>query len=321
MRQMGNLPAQLTSFVGREREIERAKRPLLDNSSRLVTLTGPGGCGKTRLAIEIAAQLERECPTAVRFVDLADMARDADEGELLKKIASALGIGAQEPDTEAENLISYLNAAGELLLLLDNCEHLAAACARAARTLLMSCPGLRILATSRHSLNAEGEVIRQVPPLSTPNPGEMPDPEELARYEAIGLFVERARAKRPEFKMSRENAASVARLCARLDGLPLAIELAAARVRILTVEQIDERLDDRFHLLTGPGAANPRQQSLQTLVDWSYGLLSGDEQALFRDLSVFVGGFSLEAAKAVCSPEPDEGDTLGCWGSWWISQW
>jgi predicted ATPase/DNA-binding CsgD family transcriptional regulator len=291
-----NLPLELSSFVGRQDEVAEVER-LLENN-RLLTLTGPGGCGKTRLALAAAGD------AAGRFGDgvwLAELAPVADPALVGQVVASALGARGRPGRPMAETLSEHLGAS-KVLLVLDNCEHLVEACAEISESLLRSCPGLRILATSREALGVVGEVARPVPPLSLPDLRRLPDVGGLVLYGAARLFVERAAAVSPTFALTERNAPSVARVCYRLDGIPLAIELAAARTKVLTVEEISERLDDCFELLVAGGrTAMPRHKTLHATMDWSHDLLSGPERALFRRLSVFADGFSLDAAESVCA--------------------
>jgi predicted ATPase/class 3 adenylate cyclase len=298
-----NLPAQLTSFVGRKKEIADVKRLL--GTTRLLTLTGSGGCGKTRLALQVAAEVLEEYPHGVWLVELAAL---SDPGLVPQTVATALGVREEPGRPLIQTLIDYLRPKS-LLLVLDNCEHLLAACARLAESLLRACTALRILASSREGVNIGGEIIYRVPSLSLPDlqrlPAEGPDlVAALAQSEAVCLFRERAVFSKPGFTVTIQNAPVIAQMCHRLDGIPLAIELAAARVKVLPVEQIAQRLNDRFRLLTGGSrTALPRQQTLRALIDWSYDLLTEPERALLRRLSVFVGGWALEAAEAVCSGE------------------
>jgi len=293
-----NLPAQLTSFIGREKEIQTATRLLAEH--RLLTLTGAGGCGKTRLACQIAADLLDTYPDGAWLVELASL---ADPSLVAQAVASTLAI-KEEPGRPLLQTLAEGLRSRKLLLLLDNCEHLLAACAFLCETLLKACPDLRVLATSREGLNMPGETVYRVPSLSLPAPGNLPSLDNLYRYEAVHLFVERALLSQPGFAVTGANAPALAQVCARLDGIPLAIELAAARVRVMPVEQIATRLDDRFRLLTGGSrAALPRQQTLKALIDWSYDLLSEPERRLLARLSVFAGGWTLDAAEAVCASE------------------
>jgi predicted ATPase/DNA-binding CsgD family transcriptional regulator len=293
-----NLPLELSSFVGRERELAEVER-LLENT-RLLTLNGSGGCGKTRLALAVAAELVGGLEDGVWLVELAPL---ADPPLVPQAVASTLGIREQPGRSLTETLSDYLRTR-TLLLVLDNCEHLIEACATLVEALLRSCPELRVLATSREALGITGEVTWPVPSLSLPDVRRLPNIESLPQYEAARLFVERAVAVKPAFALTEQNAASVAQICYRLDGIPLALELAAARTKVLSVEQIADRLDDCFALLADGGrTAMPRQRTLHATMDWSHELLSEEERALFRRLSVFAGGFTLEAAESVCAGE------------------
>jgi len=305
-RRVGNLPVDVTSFVGRRRELADVKECL--TAARLVTLTGMGGVGKTRLALRAAAEVHRGFPHGVWLVELAGV---QDAGLVGQTVAVSLGVqdqpagwspGLQDrPTGWALGTLAELLEQRQLLLVLDNCEHLLDACAVLADTLLRSCPGLRILATSRQPLGVAGERILPVPPLSVPAKGRRLSPEGLAQYEAVTLFVDRATAVSPGFTISTANQGAVAGICRRLDGIPLAVELAVGRLRALSPDQLLARLDDRYGLLTGGSrAALPRQQTLRALIDWSFELCSPAEQLLWARLSVFAGGFDLEAAEAVC---------------------
>ena len=290
-----NLPAQLTSFVGRQREIEEI-RPLLE-STRLLTLTGAGGCGKTRLALQVAAELIDHFRDGVWLVDLAPL---SDPALVTPSVASVFKVQEGPSRPLVEGVCNYLRSR-QVLLVMDNCEHLIAACARLAEILLLASPGSRILATSRESLGLSGETVWRVPSLSVPSP-QGTSTEAVARSEAACLFIDRATAVVPTFTISDANAPVVEAICRRLDGIPLAIELAAARMKVLSVEQISERLNDRFRLLTGGSrTAVARQRTLEAAVDWSYNLLSKIERRFFCRLSVFVGGWTLEAAEIVCA--------------------
>jgi predicted ATPase/DNA-binding XRE family transcriptional regulator len=288
------LPLQLSSFVGREREKGAVQRLL--ETERLVTLTGTGGIGKTRLALEVAAS-----GAEVIFVDLAIVS----EGELVAPaVAAAFGIRKQ-PDVPLHALLSRWLAARNLLLVLDNCEHLLQACSQLTEILLRACPGLRILATSRERLGVPGEVSWRVPSLVVPDSDT--SLERLPTCETVRLFLERATTVSGAFSLTPQNAASVATLCRRLDGIPLAIELAAARVNVLSVEQIANRLDDAVRLLVGGGRTAPaRHQTLQATFEWSYGLLSEPERLLFARVSVFSGGWTLVAAEEICAEDARE---------------
>ena len=296
--QPNNLPIQLTSFIGREQEIAEITRLLA--TTRLLTLTGSGGCGKTRLALQVAATLLEKFENGVWFVDLSAL---SDPALVPQAVASALSVPEQPGRTLAEALMGFLRSKS-LLVVLDNCEHLVVSCAHLTEALLRVCPSLRILATSREALNIGGEVTLRVPSLSLPDPKAPVSAEHLMRYEAVQLFVDRVRIAQPAFALTGRDVPAVARVCRRLDGIPLAIELAAPRVTVLSVEQIAERLDDRFSLLTaGTRTALPRQKTLRATMDWSYGLLPEKEQVLLRRLAVFAGGWTLDAAEAVCAQE------------------
>jgi len=287
---------QLTSFVGRQREKAEIKRLLA--ATRLVTLTGSGGAGKTRLAMEAAGEMIDQSPDGVWLAELAPL---SDPALVPTVVAAAAGLRDESGRPVLDALAAHLREK-RLLLILDNCEHLVDACVGIVDHLLRSCPQLRILATSREPLGIAGETTLRVPSLSLPGPGGPLAPERLCDYEAPLLFVQRAAAVSPDFAITPRSAPILAEVCRRLDGIPLAIELAAARVKGLTVGQIAARLDDRFRLLTGGNrAALPRQQTLRATMDWSYLLLSESERVLLRRLSVFAGGFSLEAAEAVCA--------------------
>jgi non-specific serine/threonine protein kinase len=289
-------PTRLTSFVGRQGQLAEVERLL--RVARLVTLVGAPGLGKTRLALELGARLAAEYADGVGFVELAPL---ADPDLVPQTVSAALGLAEQSGRPLVETLSDYLGPV-RLLLILDNCEHLVAACAELADCLLRAAPGLRILATSREPLGIAGEHTWRVPALALPASEQPPDVAELERCEAVRLFVERAVEAANEFELTARNAPAVARICRQLDGIPLAIELAAARTRVLTPEQIAARLDDRFRLLTGGSRlALPRQQTLGGAIDWSHEHLVESEQILWRRLSVFAGGWSLEAAEAICA--------------------
>jgi predicted ATPase/class 3 adenylate cyclase len=296
-----NLPVQLTSFIGREREMGEVKDLLAQ--ARLLTLTGSGGCGKTRLALQVAADLLEDYPDGVWLIELAVL---TDPALVPATVATALGVH-EEPGRPTLTTLAEALKSRTLLLVLDNCEHVVGACAQLAETLLRACPNVRILATSREALGIAGETAWRVPSLSLPQSHELSETDVLARitqYEAVRLFIERAEAASSDFTVTPQNARAIAQICRRLDGIPLAIELAAARVTVLSVEQIADRLDDRFRLLTGGSrTALPRQQTLRAMMDWSYELLNARERTLFRRLSAFAGGFTLEAAEAICADE------------------
>jgi predicted ATPase/class 3 adenylate cyclase len=304
-----NLPRQSTRFIGRERESAEVIHLL--STASLLTLTGSGGCGKTRLALQVAAEMVEEYADGVWFVELAAL---ADPALVPQAVATPLRVREEPGRSLTDTLRDYLKPRSALLLL-DNCEHLLGACAQLAETLMRGCPNLRILASSREGLGIAGEQTYSVPSLALPEAhtagGRRSTALALTRYEAVQLFADRAALSLPTFAVTDANAPAVAQVCHRLDGIPLAIELAAVRVKVLSVEQIATRLDDRFRLLTGGSrTALPRQQTLRALIDWSYDLLSEPERALLRHLSVFAGGWTLEAAEAVCSGV----QVLGCSG-------
>jgi predicted ATPase/DNA-binding SARP family transcriptional activator/DNA-binding CsgD family transcriptional regulator len=301
-----NLPAPLTSFVGREEELLEAKRLL--SMTRLLTLTGAGGSGKTRLALEVARDLSGAYPEGAWFAELAPL---SDPDLVAQAVAQALGVREQPGRALTDTLADHLRAKEELLLVVDNCEHLVDAAAHLAADLLGSCPRLRILATSREPLGVPGEAVWTVPPLSVPGEDREPTVESLMRTEAVRLFLDRARSRLPGFGLIAENAGAVARVCRKLEGIPLAIELAAARMGALAVEQVAQRLEDSLNVLTGGSrTAESRQQTLRATLDWSHGLLSEPERTLFGRLSVFAGGWTLEAAEEVCSGEGIERDDV-----------
>jgi predicted ATPase/DNA-binding NarL/FixJ family response regulator len=305
---IGNLPAEVTSFVGRRRELGQVKRRLAE--SRCVTLTGVGGTGKTRLAGRVGAQLRRAFADGVWFVDLTHLPQAGlltqnvqDPDVLAFLVTATLGLRQQGGGPPLQALVEQL-AGRKTLLILDNCEHLIPCSAILADALLRGCPDLRILATGREPLTIAGEVLFEVPPLPAPDPGQRPSLAELSRYEAVALFVARAEAVAPGFGLTGDNHIAVADLCHRLDGLPLAIELAAARIRALTPQQILDRLADRFALLSrGSRTAPERQQTLRACVDWSFDLCAKPERLLWRRLSVFAGGFELDAVEGICADE------------------
>jgi predicted ATPase len=288
-----NLPAQTTPFVGREKELVQIKQCLAKH--RLVTLTGSGGIGKTRMAIQAAREVVAEYPQGVWLAELAPV---ADPRLVLQAVAAVWDVREEQGRPLQVTLADYLREK-TLLLVPDNCEHVIDASSQLVGTLLQRCPGLRILATSREALGVEGEFVVRVPSLSLPPTGPA-SRETLEGSEAVRLFVSRAATALPGFELTDANAAAVAQVCHRLDGVALALELAAARIRALRVEQIAARLDDAFHLLTGGSrAVLPRQQTLRATMDWSHALLSDAERACFRRLAVFAGGWTLEAAEAV----------------------
>ncbi|MEO8740995.1 MAG: tetratricopeptide repeat protein [Casimicrobiaceae bacterium] len=292
-----NLPQQVTSFIGRQRELGEAKTLL--EGTRLLTLLGMGGLGKTRLSLQIAADVLEKHPDGVWFIDLAPI---KDASLVPNAVAQVLGVHEEPGKPLMQTLCAHLKE-HKVLLVVDNCEHLVSACASLADAFLRNTPEVRILATSREALHIRGEQTLPVLPLAVP--GRNADVESLLRSEAVQLFVERARLQKPGFTLTEQEAPAIAELCARLEGIPLALELAAARVRSLSVAEINKRLNDRFKLLTGGSrVALERQQTLHALVSWSYDLLQQNEQILLDRLSVFVGGFELESAEAVCGAEP-----------------
>jgi len=302
---LGNLPAELTSFVGRRHEVTGIRRML--SASRLVTLTGAGGVGKTRLAHRVGAELRRSFPDGVWFVGLAEV---HDPDLVAVTVGETLGVREDAVSPDGAGLASFLSDQ-QVLLILDNCEHLVDACADLAETLLLSCPELRVLATSRQALRLDGEANLAVQPLSVPGPGVACSPAELQKYESASLLVERATAVMPSFQVTEANCATIVRLCQALEGMPLAIELAVARLRVLSLEQILERLTDRYRLLTdGSRNAPPRQQTLRALIDWSWDLCSDAERTLWSRVSVFSGGLELDAAEAVCADDRLPADTV-----------
>jgi predicted ATPase/class 3 adenylate cyclase len=290
-----NLPVQLTTFVGREKEITEIKQAL--NDHRLITLTGSGGTGKTRVCLQVAADLIDHFDHGVWFVELAPLSHP----ELIPQtILSVIGISNQPGKTSMERLQEYLRKK-KLLIILDNCEHLIEASAKVTNELLNAAPDLKILASSREALGVQGELSYPIPSLSMPDINHLPDIEQLSQYEAVQLFLDRARLVDPHFSLDKNNAPFIAQICTRLDGIPLAIELAAARIKMMSVEQISARLDDRFRLLTGGArTALPHQQTLRAMIDWSYNLLSENQRLLLRRLSVFAGSWTLEATEEVC---------------------
>jgi predicted ATPase/class 3 adenylate cyclase len=289
-----NLPVETTRLIGRDDDLREVEGHLA--TARLLTLTGTGGTGKTRLALQAASDSLEHWPDGVWFVDLAQLS----EPSFVDRAAlAALGLHADPQRAARATLLDTLRPR-HLLLLLDNCEHLVGACAELAGAILSSCPGVAILATSREVLRVAGEVVWRVPSLSIPGTGGLLPPQTLGQYAAVQLFVERAVAVRPDFSVTSENAPAVAQICWRLDGIPLAIELAAARLRVLSPAVVAAHLDDCFDLLTrGQRTAPARHQTLRAAVQWSHDLLTEKERALFRSLSVFAGWFTLEAAEAV----------------------
>jgi predicted ATPase len=293
------LPLQPTPFIGRQREVEEIKALLGREEVRLLTLTGPGGTGKTRLALQAAERAMGLFSDGVVFVSLASL---TDPGLVPFTIAGILKVKERSGQPILETLIEHLRAK-RLLLVLDNFEHLLPA-AEVVSHLLAVCPELTILVTSRAVLHLAAEHEYPVLPLALPDPRHLPELGALSQYDAVTLFVQRAQTVTPSFAVANENAPAVAEICQRLDGLPLAIELAATRIKLFPPQALLQRLSSRLKLLTGGATDRPtRQQTLRNTLDWSYSLLSEEEQALFARLAVFAGGCSFEAAEAVCNPE------------------
>lgn len=289
-----NLPVPLTSFIGRGKEVEEIIRLLSQN--RLVTLVGSGGVGKTRLAIQVSNKLLNKFRDGVWWVDLVGL---HDDSHVSKEVARVIKL-IESPELSLTDLLASHLASRQMLIILDNCEHLVSACAQLADQLLSSCENLKILATSREALDIFGETAWHVPSLSLP--GVDTSVPSLDQYESVRLFLERAKVIQPQFSLTDQNAKPVVQICRRLGGMPLAIELASARVKMMSVDEIASRLDDRFNLLTsGSRAALPRHQTLRATIDWSYDLLTEPERILFRRLAVFAGGFTLGGVEAVCS--------------------
>ncbi|MFM9370533.1 LuxR C-terminal-related transcriptional regulator [Streptomyces sp. Da 82-17] len=310
---VGGLPVELTRLVGREAELAEVAEAL--GRERLVTLMGVGGVGKTRIGLRVARRIRDSFPAGVHFVELSGL---LDPELLPNAVAAVVDLPEQSDADDASQLrmlISYLSDK-QLLIVLDTCEHLADACARFARAVLQSCPGVRILATSRRPLDAPGERLLHIAPLDAPDPDGERAEAVVPVTDAMELFVERAAAVARGFRLTDANRTQIARLCHRLDGIPLAIELAAVRVRALPLEQILRRLDNRFRLLTGGSrAALPRHQTLRTATDWSHELCSAPEQVLWRRLSVFAGEFELSAAEEICADLPDGATGTGVTGT------
>ena len=300
-----NLAIQLTSFIGREEEIADIIRLL--ESAHLLTLIGPGGTGKTRLSIQVANEVLQQYPDGVWLVELAPIL-----DPLLVPRTTAIAVGQRdEPQLPVTDMLCDYLFNKKMLIILDNCEHLVDACAQMTERILQTASNVKVLASSREALGIAGEVTYGVPPLKIPDLSDLPPLDSLSQYEAVKLFVDRAASAVPDFKVTKENAPTLARICHRLDGIPLAIELAAAKIRVLSAEQIVRRLDDRFKLLTGGNrTALKRHQTLRAAIDWSYNLLPPKEQLLFRRLSVFVGGWTLGAAESVCGDEEEQGTVM-----------
>ena len=301
-----NLPLQLTSFIGRETEIEELKRLLREEKFRLLTLVGAGGCGKTRLALQIAEQLVPDYPHGTWFVDLTPV---TDSNLVPRTTAAILGISESHSQETIKNLVNFLRPK-KTLIVFDNCEQILTGVAELIESLLRTCPQLQILTTTREVLNIPGEKQFHVSPLPTPPKDSALKVQDISAFDSVQLFVQRARNVRSDFDLTNENAANVAQVCRRLDGIPLAIELAAARVSLLRVHQIESQLNDRFKLLTGGNRALPRHQTLQAMVDWSHDLLSEEDQKFFRRLSLFSGGWTLDSANAVAADTASDVPTL-----------
>jgi predicted ATPase/class 3 adenylate cyclase len=291
-----NLPQQVTSFVGRERELDEARQALA--RTRLLTFLGAGGIGKTRLSLQVAAEALDDYPDGAWFVELAPI---ADPRLVPQVVASTLGVKEDASASIADALVAHL-ADKTSLVVLDNCEHLLDACARLADRLLRDAPKVKLMASSREPLHIPGETVYPVPALAVPDPGKRAGDSAIATFPSVQLFLERATSVSPSFRITDANAVTVAEICRHLDGIPLAIELAAARVRAMPLDAIATRLHDRFHLLTGGSrTALPRQQTLRALIDWSHDLLAPAERVLFRRLAVFAGSCALDAAENVCT--------------------
>src|SRR5579859_1013707 len=301
-----NLPLQVTRFFGREGEVAQLIELLGEN--RLVTLTGSGGVGKTRLSLRTAEEVLADFSDGVWIVELAPL---ADPAQVAPQIATTLGV-RDEPDRPVLDTLTHQLRQRQLLLVLDNCEHLLAVCARVADALLRACPRLRLLATSREPLGVPGEALFPVPSLPYTDSGIAVTVEKVREYAAVRLFLDRARLVTPDYQLGSHNVAAVAQICQRLDGIPLALEMAAARINILSSDQLARRLQDVFQVLTGGSrTALPRQQTLRATIDWSYNLLSEPERVLLQCLAVFAGGCTLDAAEAVCSGgQPAAGPTV-----------
>lgn len=297
-----NLPQQLNSFIGRERELAQTRQMLA--TSRMLMLLGMGGIGKSRLSLQLAAEVLDDFADGVWLVELAPL---ADARSVPQALASVIGVKEEAGRPVIEAVLKYVRER-RLLIVLDNCEHVVHACADLAKQLLQAGPGVKVLASSRDYLQIAGETTYHVPTLSAPDPQKKESLAALAEHEAVRLFIDRVTAARPEFALTDGNAVAVADICHRLDGIPLAIELAAARARAMSVENIAARLNDRFKLLvTGDQTVLPRQRTLRALIDWSYDLLDARERALFQRLAAFAGGWTLEAAESVCAGGAIEG--------------
>src|SRR5215469_14280122 len=304
-----NLPAQLSSFIGREAELAAVRA--LVGGSRLVTLTGAGGAGKTRLGLQVAVGLLNGAGDGVWFADLAQL---GDPDLVAVTVANVLGV-QQEPGRPVLEAVAAAVGGRSLLIVLDNCEHVIGACAKVADALLRACPDLALLATSREPLGIDGERVYRVPSMGVPANGD--DAETIRASEAVRLLEDRAAAQGVTLTQDAETAGVAGRICRRLDGIPLAIELAAARLRGMPADELEARLDERFALLTGGSRARlPRQQTLRATVDWSWELLTGAERSVLARLSTFAGGFGLAAAEAVATgPDLPTAEVLGRLGA------
>src|SRR5947207_7236017 len=301
-----NLPVQLTPFIGREQELTSVQQLLRREDVRLLTLTGPGGAGKTRLGLQVAAELSDQFADGVFFVNLAPV---SDPALVVLTIAQTLDIR----EVTGQSLLEYVKQElqhKDMLLLLDNFEQVVTTGVQIV-DLLAACPQLKVLVTSREVLHVHAEHEFPLPPLALPDPGHLPDLAALSYYAAVALFLQRAQAVKPDFQITNANARAIAEICVRLDGLPLAIELAAARMKLLPPQALLARMDQRLAVLTGASRDVPaRQQTLRNAIAWSYNLLDAAEQRLFRRLSIFVGGCTLQAIEAVCAAIGD-GDEAG----------
>ncbi|MFZ1459329.1 MAG: tetratricopeptide repeat protein [Ignavibacteria bacterium] len=293
-----NLPVQLTSFIGREKDMQQVKDLLIN--TRLLTIIGSGGAGKTRLAMQAGADIIDDFANGVYIAEFAPV---SDSSLIVQTLLNSLN-QQEEPEKSPKEILKEYLKDKELLLILDNCEHLVHECAELSEMLLKSCAKLKIIATSREPLNCSGEQTFRIPSLSLPDISANNTPGQLTQYEAVRLFIERALAVNPDFRVNNENAPALAQICSQLDGIPLAIELAAVRIKMLSLNNIFERLENRFKLLTGgKRTALPRQQTLRAMIDWSYELLSEKEKILWSRLSVFIGGWTLESAEEICTDE------------------
>ena len=300
-----NIPAQTTSFIGREKEIETIIG--LIEKHRIVTLTGTGGCGKTRLACELARYLEKDYRDGIWFVDLASVETEV---LVINQLMTAFGL-SESPDKDRLDIVLEKIRENRLLIILDNCEHLIRTCAEVAHKLIESVPGLSLLITSREALNVRGEKVWTIPSLSLTDPSAAIDVAVAERSEAVNLFTDRARLSNPGFELVEENASTVSTICHILDGIPLAIELVASRIRYMAAMTLLKRLSERFDSLPSPDPGTPeRHRTMQAAIEWSYNLLSEEEKILFRRLSVFAGGFDLVAVEEICASEHFPADKM-----------